>query len=213
MVIDNEEVGDAEETEEDKTSENNEDPFAEFPNDEEKLSEEEIEEKSKVDKSEVAQKIRYREKLKTAESKISSLEEEITTLKNQGQPTKIEEKELAAQKYILNLARKAIEDYENEKATKEKKVLADFNEELEETLEENKDLTESQILDACEDYEVSPKIAAKILKKSLETKIKKPSLPSPKRGTEEIKPDKKVDDSNKSIWEIASDVKKSLLKK
>jgi hypothetical protein len=52
----------------------------------------------------------------------------------------------------------------------------------------------------------------KILQKTQERKVKKPVLPQPRGGTAEVSTDKKVDDSNKSIYHIAQEVKRAFKK-
>ena len=193
---------------EDKTSPNEEDPFADLPDEDEPLEKKEPE---KVDRSEVAQKIKYREKFQTAQARIDELEKQIQSSQKKGTPDADNEKELAAQRYIRNQALEAIKDYEQQKKADEDKALKKFQDQLDEVLEDNPDFTEQQLLDICEEFEVEPKIAIKILKKTSEQKTKKPSLPSSRRGSPEgVTVEKAVDDSGKSLYHIAQEVKNAL---
>lgn len=191
---------------EDKTSLNDNDPFADLPDEEESLEEKKTDDK-KIDRSEVAQKIKYREKFNKAQQRIEELERELNKKQEKGTNTSDDEKELAAQKYIRNQALEAFKEYEGQRKEEERKSLDRLQNQLDDVIEDNSDVTEAQLLDICEEFEVEPKVALKILRKTQEQKVKKPNLPQPKKGVSEAKTETKVDDAGKSLYHIAQEVK------
>lgn len=120
-----------------------------------------------------------------------------------------EKKELQAQEYIKKQAREMLKELEKEKSAEEDKVTEEFQEELDEVLEENPEVTEKELLDICEEYEVSPQKALKILKNFEKKKDegKKPKSPSPKRGEAEVK----APDSSKKLEGKSFDEKMSIV--
>mgnify|MGYP001595299801 CR=1 FL=1 len=166
-------------------------------------------EPKKVDKAEVAQKIKWREKYLKAQEKIRQLEDKQEAKEQKGQSTQVEEKELAAQRYIQDQARKAIESWETEKKLKEEKAQEDLQVKLDMAVEDS-GFTEDEIVQVCDEYEVEPEIAVKILTKVNEKKSGKPNLPSTRKGTAEIAKSEAKDDSKKTIYEIAQEIKRSL---
>lgn len=188
--------------EEDKTSQVNEDLLAGIP---EEGEEEEKEAEEKKEQSEAAQKKHYREKFLKSQTKIRELEAKIEALSQKDQSTEVEERELAAQRYIREQARKEYENILAEQKAAEEKALEAFEERLEAVLDEHSEFTEDQILDICEEYEVEPEIAVKILTRSQEQK-KKPELPKPKRASTEVKSVKKADDKGKTMYQIAREI-------
>lgn len=184
-----------------------------IPDEDEKLGGEE--EKPKIDRSEVAQKIRYRDKFQKAQDRIRDLESKLESKEKRGETTQVEEKELAAQRYIRQQAREEYEALKMEESAKNEAKLEKFQDQLDETLDANPDLTESQLLDICEEFAVEPAIAAKILKRVGQIKPKRSSLPNSKRGTGEVAEPAPTEnkDKNKTLFEIAQEVKKTLLKK
>jgi hypothetical protein len=160
----------------------------------------------KPDKSEIAQKIKYREKWKDASTKVSNLEAELAKLKQMdkdigGKPA--DDAEARAQKYIRDQAKAVYEDLLNARKADEEKVTRQFEEKVEEILDENPDITEKELLDAIEDFEVEPKVALKILRKS-SVKKEKPKMPQAKRASADGESDKeKPNDASKSMWQVA----------
>lgn len=192
-----------EETSSDKTEENeNEDEG-------EEESEDKTKEKTKEElkRSEIAQKIKYREKYKQASSKVTQLEAELTKLKGMDKDIgkkPADDAEARAQEYIRSQAKAVYEDLLNARKTEEEKVTRQFEEKVEEILEENPEVSEKELLNAIEDYEVAPDVALKILKRT-SNKKEKPKMPQAKRASTESEPETKgkADDSNKSMWQIA----------
>lgn len=184
----------------------------------EKGAEEEGEKKEdkKVDKSEVAQKIRYRDKYLKSQDKIRDLERRLEEKERKGESTASDEKELAAQKYIREMARKEYEAIKAEETARAEVALETLQDQLDDVMEST-DFTENEILDICEEYEVEPKVAVKILNKMKEEKPKKPSLPQAKRGTSEVKvksdDETKKTDKKKSLFDIAQEIKRELKSK
>ena len=199
---------------EDQTSETNEDPFSDLPDENAGLEEEEAVKAKAEDttKSEIAQKIKYREKFLKEQAKAKLLEERLKESGTKGGPTSPEqEKELAAQRYIREQARSEYESILAEEKAKEEQAVEAFQEKLD-AATESSDFTENQIIDICEDFEVEPEVAVKILSKVSEDK-RKPSIPKPKRGKAEVSEDTPRDDSKKTMWSIAQEIKDSLRKK
>ena len=153
-------------------------------------------------RSEIAQKIKWREraiKAEEAASKVERLEAELQELRGAvKKPT--DDQEAKAQEYIRKQAREVYEELQNLKQKEEKTQLAKFEAEVESIIDENPDVSETELLDAIEEYEVEPKVALKILQRQTD-KTKKPKMPAPKRGTSEPSKEK-PDDSKKTMWEI-----------
>lgn len=152
-------------------------------------------------RSEIAQKIKWRERAQKAEeraSKVDKLEAELAELRGAvKKPT--DEAEQKAQEYIRAQARKVYEELQEARQKEESTKTAKFEAEVETLLDENPDISETELLDAIEEYDVEPKTALKILKKQTNT-AKKPKMPAPKRAPAETK--SLPDDSKKSMWDI-----------
>ena len=190
--------------EDDKTSTNELDGI---PDEDEVLSKEEtIEDKSK---SEIAQKIKYREKFLKSQEKLKKLEEKINVKEKKGDDTGVEEKEIAAQKYIRKQAREEYEAILAEQSAKKEAEDEETQTKMDIAIEDS-DFSESQIKEVCEEYEVEPSIAVKILSKTKDTS-KKPKMPSPKKASPEIEKEE-TEEEKKSIYQIAQDIKKGLKK-
>lgn len=168
----------------------------------------------KPNRSEVAQKIRYRERLRKAEARIAELEGHTghtpptTSKKNDSE----DDKELAAQKYIREQARFELKEYLDKEKREEREALDAFEAKVDEILEDNPDISEKRLLDAIEKYSVSPDVAVKILKDvgtGKNTDVKKPSMPNPKRGGA-VPETKKKDDAGKTMWQIAQELGREL---
>lgn len=191
----------------DETIKDDEDAFKDptedqTPADEVQKTKEDKTEDTAPRRSEIAQKIKWREraiKAEEAASKVERLEAELQELRGAvKKPT--DDQEAKAQEYIRKQAREVYEELQNLKQKEEKAQLAKFEAEVETIVDENPDISETELLDAIEEYEVEPKVALKILQRQTD-KTKKPKMPVAKRGTSE--PNKeKPDDSKKTMWEI-----------
>ena len=192
----------------DEESNKDEAPFEEPTEDQTPEEDEKTPEKKEDDKepdtrrSEIAQKIKWRERAQKAEeraSKVDKLEAELAELRGAvKKPT--DEAEQKAQEYIRAQARKVYEELQEAKQKEESTKTAKFEAEVESLLDENPDISETELLDAIEEYEVEPKTALKILKKQTDSTTKKPKMPSSKRAPTETK--SAPDDSKKSMWDI-----------
>lgn len=194
-----------EESQEDKTSEEETPENEPDKSKEEKDTEEDEDEgKTKSRRSEIAQKKHWREKYQKTSTKVQELEEELEKLKGAVKKPE-DDKERAAQEYIRKQAREVFEDLQKERQKAESNNLDQFETELDSVLEDNPDVTEEEILDIIEEMDVSPTVAMKIFKResSKQEKTKKPKMPTPKRGSSSQDKDRKPNDSNKSMWEIA----------
>lgn len=160
----------------------------------------------KKDSSAIVQKQKFREKLRAAEARIRELEKGD----KDGKLSDEDKKEKAANEFLAKKIKEVLTEIESEKESREAEIEGAFQEELDEVLDENTDITEKQILDMCEELEVKPKQALKIIKReaSLKGKKDKPKMPDGKRGKGDIKDsdskDKKpstLDDVNRIIKE------------
>lgn len=177
---------------------------------EDKPEENESEEKPK--RSDIAQKIKYREKYQEASSKVSKLETELAELKGMVKKP-ADDAEARAQEYIRSQAKAVYEELLNARKSEEEKVTRQFEEKVEAVLEENPDISEEELLDAIEEYEVEPNIALKILKKTATAKKEKPKMPQAKRASAEGESEKdRPDDSKKTMWQILQEESKKLKK-
>jgi len=208
------------ETSADKTVENeSEDILEGIPDEDEAeiITEPLKEEKTKINKAEIAQKIKYREKFKQAQAKVRELEQRVESQSRKGNATETEEKELAAQRYIREQARREYEAIKAEEMAKQEEAKELLETQIEETLEKYPEFNENQLLDICEEFTVEPEVAAKILKKTLELKVKKPTLPTSKRGSSSLNKSENEEytkeDKSKTMFDIAREAKKLLNRK
>ena len=153
-------------------------------------------------RSEIAQKIKWRDraiKAEEAATRVERLEAELKELRGAvKKPT--DDQEAKAQEYIRKQAREVYEELQTAKQKEESSRTAKFESEVASIVDENPDISETELLDAIEEYEVEPKVALKILQKQTD-KTKKPKMPVAKRGTSEPSKER-PDDSKKSMWEI-----------
>ena len=192
----------------DKTSYENEDILAGIPDEDE---EEKEEEEKKPDRSEIAQKIKWREKYNKAKEELDSLKEKPNPTEEDKEV--IDDKEKKAKEYLSNFFKQEYKKVQAEEKEAEARALRDFEDKVDATLEDNPDITENDLLDVIEEYEVEPEVAVKILKKYKETEGKpKPKLPAPKRGSPSA-PKPKTDDSDKSMHDVAQEVIKEMREK
>ena len=190
---------------EDKTldtkNENLEEEIGNLPS-EDDLEEDPLEEEGSVDPSVIAQKVHWRRK-------AERLEKELEIARNQPGQTPpaapADEKQAAAEKFLADFFERKLQEREIAKVREEQKTLAEFELSVTKTLEQNPAISENEILDAIEEYNVEPEVAAKILQKQKDAGVAKPRLPSPKRGSPRA-PKKPVDDTGKSYWQIAQEV-------
>ena len=199
----------------DKTDITNEDDALEdLPNEDDELEgldeKDKKPEEDKVDKSEVVQKIKYREKYKETRSELAKVRAEIEELKaRKGTPEEkpSDDKELAAKRYIANIAKEAIKEHLAEKETLEKREIEEFEDAVDEIVDDNPEIQRAELLKVVEDFDVAPDVALKILQRQKEVSGKgKPKMPTPKRAP--VAPSEKapVEDSKKSMYQIAQDV-------
>jgi hypothetical protein len=168
--------------------------------------------------SSVYQKERWRDRAKEAEIKVEQLSTQITQLleANKGHTPPDDATEKAAQDYIDKRIDSLLIKREEAKKNQERIKVKEFENELEEILEEYPDFTEKQIMDICEEDDVKPRHAARILKRleDIQSKSKpKPKMPLPKRGATEISTPKSEDKKGggkKDLWEIAKEAKEML---
>ena len=168
----------------------------------------------KKDNSAVIQKKKYREELKMAKKRI----EELESANKKRDLTADEQKEKAAKEYLSEAIMEVLENLEKERESEDSSALEVFEEELEEVLDENTDISEKQLLDVCEELDVSPQTALKIIRRESKFKGKeKPKLPMSRRGNGDIDDndttgsDKKLPTLDEINRRIKSRIKKGLL--
>ena len=207
---------------EDKTFESN-DSLEGIPDEddlgiEDKKTEEKKKSEDDETKSEIFQKRKWREKFLKSQGRIRELELEIARKADQKKETQTEDKELNAQRYIREQARKEYENILAEQKANEDKALENFQTNLDSAIEDHPELTEDELLDVCEEYSVEPAVAAKILLKHKEgeTRKKKPSLPKPKQASTEVSETEsksaELPKKRKTLYELAQEIKASLKK-
>lgn len=168
--------------------------------------------KSKSDKkrsSAIVQKQKYREQLRKAQERIKELEGK----KDDGRSLSEEErKEKQANEFLVGKIRDVLKGLKEEEEKSELAEEESFQDELDEALESTS-FTEDQILDVCEELDISPSAAVKVLKREEKLKGKpKPKMPNNKRGTGDVKDtDKdKKDDKPKSFDEANREAKSKI---
>src|SRR3990167_5367849 len=142
----------------------------------------------------------WRNKAQKTSSKVETLEEELRSLKEAVKKPD-DEQERKAQEYIRGQAKAVYEELQKEKQKQDSRELEEFESKVETILEENPDISEEELLDTIEEYEVEPRVALKILQKQTAPKDKKPRMPQARRASPEEEKNK-PDDSKKSMWDI-----------
>jgi len=173
-----------------------------------KKSDKDKDEKKK-DSSAIFQKQKYREKLKVALDRIKQLENKKD---DSGTLSDEEKKEKAANDFLVSKIREVLKEVETSKETQDREAEEEFQDELDDVLDEHTDLTEKQVLDVCEELDVSPKQAVKIIEREAKLNSKeKPKLPQPKRGSPTVKADEdKKSDKPKTFDDINRSLKKAI---
>ena len=171
------------------------------PEEEEDSKKNEDGDKGKDRKSAIAQKKFWRGKAEERGQKVATLEAELEKLRGLvKKPT--DEHEAKSQEYIREHARSVFKELALEKEKSEAKESDAFESQIEDILEDNPDVSEEELLDTIEEYEVEPKTALRILKKNGSSKkSEKPKMPNAKRASAD---EKKAppDDSKKSMWDV-----------
>lgn len=181
----------------------NEFDLDDIPNEEEPL------EKEKPDRSEVAQKIKWRDRAKEWQKRNEELEAKMrdsdTRVEQKGE---LDDKEKAARAFIRNEARQVMEEIRKAEKEEVAKSEREFKDKIDEIIDDNPEITEQELLDAIEEFEVTPETALKILLRDKKEKPK-PKMPKPRQQGSDKKDDK-PDDKGKDMWQIAREVKDSL---
>ena len=142
------------------------------------------EDKSKdKDKSSIKQKIKYRERAKKAERELEDTKEALEKARKAAERApEGSEQERAAKEYIAKLAKEVFDTEKAREKAEELKTLHKFEDKLQEVMDDNPEIPESDLLSIIEELEVEPEVAVKVWKRQSE-KPTKPKLPSPKRGS------------------------------
>lgn len=138
--------------------------------------------------SAIIQKQKYRAELKVAKERIAELEQK----RDGGRAlTETEKREKDAQEFLAKKIQEELDKRESKREAQERADVDAFTDELEEVLEDNTDISERQILDVCEELEITPLQALKVVRREAALKGKtKPNLPQARRGSGEVKDDK-----------------------
>lgn len=200
--------------EDDKTSEKNEsDKQGDKKTDLDDILGENEKDEDKKPNSEVIQKIKYREKYQQVKTELEGIKRELEQFKSSKSNGEEDESEKKAKEYIRNQAKEVLMELQNMEKTEEEKIISEFEDKVEAVIDENPEISEEQILDICEEFEVEPETAVKIIKKQNGVRAK-PKMPSSKRFVSNRNDsESKKEDSGKSIWQIAQEVKSELKKK
>lgn len=199
---------DTETDEEDQTSEKNEDPLSDVPDEDEEEKDEagedaEEKKRSEEKRSEIIQKMKWREKYLALKKEIEARDTTPSTKPDANQ----DPKEKAAKDFIRGAALEVLREERERERREEQTALEEFEAKVEETLESHPHIKESELLDVIEEYEVDPFVAAKIIERTRkQEKDGKPNLPKAKRGSSEAAPKKKPVDDEKPMWQIAQDL-------
>jgi len=170
-------------------------------------------EEKKVDRSEIAQKIKWRERYQNLKKEVDAARQNPDTTPEEQQ--NLDDKEKQARAFLKKIFREEYETVRKEEQERESVRLSDFDDAVDEVLEDNPDIKESQLLDVVEEFEVEPKIAVKIIKKWEAEGMggkPKPKMPTPKRAQPGA-PKEKSNDAGKTMYQVAQDVIKDFKSK
>jgi len=138
---------------------------------------------TKAEKTAIIQKKRYRDRLTKAKEKIAALEGN----KQEGTLTPEQQKEKAAEEFLAGRIKSVLEAMQNEDKSRSSAQQEQFNDQMEEVLDENEHLTEKDILKVTKELDVTPKQALKIIERERKlTKREKPKLPKEKRASTNV---------------------------
>ena len=171
------------------------------------------EDEDKEDSSAIIQKKKYREKLKTALEEINDLKRKYETKEKEGSMTDKDREEKAAKEFLANTIKDVLKESKKEQEEAEAKAEEELQDQIDEVLEKHTDIKEKQLLDVCEEFEVKPKVALKIIQEREKYKAKeKPNMPQPKRGGTDVKEEKAEKSKTKTPYESKRSIKEGLKK-
>ena len=192
----------------------NEDALSDIPNEDEPLEKKEEAPEEKPKKSEIAQKIKYRERAKRMEKELEDTKVELERAKKAAERApEGSEQEKAAKEYIAKLAEEVFESKRAAEKKTAEKDLQRFEDKVDAVLDDNPDLTESELLSICEELEVEPEVAAKVWKRQSD-KPTKPKLPNPKRAAQQsTKLEYSKEDRGKTMFQLGREAVEEAKKK
>lgn len=176
------------------------------PEDENK---EEIETEEKKPSSISAQKKHWREKYQSLKKDYEELISKKSEALQKQEDITPDEAERKAQEYIDKRIESLLAKREEKKKIVEKKMMTEFESELDEVLEDNPTLNEKDVLDLCEEAEIKPRQAAKILLRQ-PAKKDKPKIPSPKGASPEVKIKTEERKPSGDFWQVTDKLLKKL---
>jgi len=195
---------DDDDSDEDDDSEDDDDDDSD-DDDDDKKSKKKL---TKTEKTAIIQKKRYRDRLTKAEEKLALIEKD----KPEGNLSDEQKKEKAAEEFLANRIKSVLTAIQNEEKSTSAAAQEEFDEEMEEVLDENEHLTEKDILKITKELDVTPRKALKIIERERKlSKREKPKLPKEKRaGTTVAKKEDAVSDAKPTLDSIARRIKASL---
>lgn len=138
---------------------------------------------SKSEKSAIVQKKRYRDRLAKANQKIADLEKGD----KKGDLTEEQQKEKAAEEFLSKKILEVLKAQKEDESSRSEAEQEEFDEEMDEVLDENEHITEKQLLKVTKELDVSPKKAMKIIARERKlSKRSKPKLPKEQRASTKI---------------------------
>ena len=164
--------------------------------------------KSAKKSSAVIQKQKYREQLREAQARIKELEGKKDDGKNLSED---EKKEKAANEFLVGKIKEVMEAQKQLDKQSEDAAEEAFQDELDAVLESNTDFTETQILDVCEDLDISPEAALKVLQREEKLKGKpKPKMPKSNKGSGKVEDDSPKDKKAKTLDDVNREAKEKI---
>lgn len=172
--------------------------------------EEPKEEKDKNFSSVLAQKKHWREQAQSFKKELEEMKSQLSEKIQKKENVSDDEAERKAQEYIDKRVEAVIARREQSQKSQEEKKLMEFESELEEVLEENTDLNDKDILDVCEKFKITPKLAANFINFRKTEGKPKPKIPSPKSANPEAKLKKEERVQSGDFWKVTEKLLKGL---
>jgi len=209
--------GDAKDSDEDKTSEENEDllkGIADEDEDEdtEEAKDEDKEKETKPTRPGPYQKQHWRDRFHKERGEREQLEARVKELEAETrQKTAVTDAEKQAEEYIRTKAKEVAEEVLAHERKAEKDAMNSLQTALDEALEDHPALKEDDLLTILEEFEedfhgMSSKALVRAAVKIAETRVSPKRKPETRSTREPQTESKKKDDSKKTMWQVAQDV-------
>ncbi len=186
--------------------------FGKKEDDEKDEDDDSEEEKPKKD-SAIVQKQKYRDLYKKTSKELADIKAQLDKKDDKADDPAKAKQEKEAKTYLKGL----ISELLDERSSKEEQSQKELDDQMEELLEDNDDLTEKQVTEVVEELGVTPKQAVAAIRREQkangEGKKAKPNVPRSKRGGDGNITEKKSDDKKgPTTLEQASEMAKKRLK-